>query len=747
MNSILTLRGRRFEHRSRPSGARILRLPSGVPANLDHLEKLHKSLLRVKEFWEGKDLINGVLASVYYRRIVSKSNRISGYLAGEGNPSDTVVGARFTRDRTKHIITHFISREILDRTIETSGQVIKLFASSFVAGILSECEFADRRIMDLLPYSDFGLSKSVFRQYLRDSCLVESFGVEMDATKVNGDTVVTFYDVDLDAIGILSRLNIRVPVVKMIGRNSVLLEEKDVAVVLREVPYLVSMAAEDFAALSPEGFSTPESFACGLIPAPSHEPVIGVIDTLFDTRVYFSEWVEYHDMISGNISRSPEDYCHGTGVTSLIVDAPRINPRLDDGCGRFRVRHFGVALQKGFSSFSIIKEIRDIVSRNLDIKVWNLSLGSKDEISDNSISVEGAVLDELQYEYDVIFVVAGTNGTMKGQKRIRIGSPADSINSLVVNSVDFNGNPTSYDRRGEVLSFFIKPDIAYYGGDQNGYIHVCEPLGLQCVTGTSFAAPFVTRKMAYLIHVMGLNRQEAKALLIDSAVSWNREPSYERSVLVGRGVVPVKIRDILTTGDDEIKFIVSDTAEKYDTYNYHFPVPLVDGLYPYVARATMCYFPRCSRCQGVDYTNTELQISLGRLSGARGGIVPVSGDSRHFDDAPAFLSEESARNEFRKWDNVKCVIETFTGRKKAKPVLNQSNPMWGMSIKAVQRLGKMDEHGLRFAAVVTLKEIKGINRIEDFINQANLKGWIVSRLEVKNQIEVYNMLNQEITLE
>lgn len=71
---------------------------------------------------------------------------------------------------------------------------------------------------------------------------------------------------------------------------------------------------------------------------------IGVIDTLFDTRIYFGEWVEYHDMVDDNLPKTPDDYRHGTAVDSIIIDGARLNPWLDDGCSRFRVRHFGVAI-------------------------------------------------------------------------------------------------------------------------------------------------------------------------------------------------------------------------------------------------------------------------------------------------------------------------------------------------------------------------------------------------------------------
>lgn len=76
------------------------------------------------------------------------------------------------------------------------------------------------------------------------------------------------------------------------------------------------------------------------------------------------------------------------------------------------------------------------------------------EIDANFISPEAAELDKIQYEYDVIFVVAGAN-KKKNSNVNKIGAPADSLNSLVVNAIDFSGKPASYTRRVPVLSYFI----------------------------------------------------------------------------------------------------------------------------------------------------------------------------------------------------------------------------------------------------------------------------------------------------
>lgn len=44
-------------------------------------------------------------------------------------------------------------------------------------------------------------------------------------------------------------------------------------------------------------------------------------------------------------------------------------------------------------------------------------------------------------------------------------------------------------------------------------------MGAIYLSGTSFAAPWITRKLAYLIYVMGLSREVAKALIIDAAAN------------------------------------------------------------------------------------------------------------------------------------------------------------------------------------------------------------------------------------
>lgn len=585
------------------------------------------------------------------------------------------------------------------------------------------------------------MSKTLFRQIVADVSYIDDFEVEM-ARKHDKESIITLFDIGVDVKYVFNKIGIDILSSRILDNRTVYLDENQMNLLYEKAPYLVAMATENLSDLSPDDFIEEYESDITSIPNPGIEPTIGVIDTLFDKRVYFSKWVEYHDMVDDNIPKGQNDYRHGTAVSSIIVDGPKMNPWLDDGCGRFKVRHFGVAAGAQFSSFTIIKLIKTIIEGNKDIKVWNISLGSNQEINDNFISAEAAVLDQIQYENDVIFVVAGTNKSREDVNKI--GSPADSINSMVVNAVTKSGLSTKYSRKGLALSFFAKPDVSYYGGSEEQYIQVCEPLGATFVAGTSFAAPWIARKLAYLIDVLGLNREIAKALIIDAARGWNDAPTPEEVALYGHGIVPIKITDIIQTPEDEIRFLVTDVSEKWNTYNYHFPIPLKADTYPYYARATMCYFPLCDRAQGVDYTNTELNLHFGRIQDD-GKLNEINDDKQNLDDigeSRSYILEGDARERFRKWDNVKYVAEKVKDRRVPKKSYRNKN--WGMEIKTNNRLDPEDGVGLRFGVVVTIKEMYGINRIDEFIKNCNLNGWLVNAIDIQNRIEIHEKINEEI---
>lgn len=676
--------------------------------------------------------------------MVAKSNRINALLAYKRiKPNDTIRGSKFDDDEIqKHVFTHYISLDVVKESIRRLSVCIEILNRNY-NGIISYDDI-EKLNNKTIKYTNDELSLSNFIQVIIDSYYVERFDIDRAITEIDNYSIVTIYKTGVKTSELMHKLGIDMIDAKMVDETTMRLSPDELHLLQSKAPYLIAMQVQDLSKITINDINKCEDQIVQ-IPRPNNEPIIGVIDTLFNDGVYFNDWVKSTNMLDPELPIEDGDDFHGTAVTSLIVDGPTINPDLDDGCGRFRVKHFGVAKKGQFSAFSILRSIRHAVSENPDIKVWNLSLGSAMQIHPNFISPEAAELDRIQCEYNVVFVVAGTNKPEGILGQMKIGAPADSLNSLVVNAVNKWEQAASYHRVGPVLSFFHKPDVSYYGGDNKEKIKVCASTGEYFVSGTSFAAPWITRKMAYLIYNMGLSREVAKALLIDSAAGWNRKDDFSHSI--GYGVVPQRIEDIIQSPNDEIRFIMNGSSESYETYIYNIPIPTYMDKHPFFARATLCYFPDCSRNQGVDYTNTEMDIHFGRVAEDKNGKAKIKSinNNKQGDEGFNMLREIAARKMYRKWDNIKHISDEI--KKGSKPRKKYGSGNWGLSIKTKERLQTTRNRSTPFGVVVTLKEMNGVNRIDDFIKLCMVRGLIVNRIDIENRVDVYNRAEEEIKFE
>lgn len=750
MNSLIELRGK-LTSRKNPSRGGGSKLLIDTIVKKQKLEDINNELKALYEYWKDKELIKGVLVNVEYNRIVPKSKRIKTILFKSSNDDiiNCIKGAKYgvSDGRKIHIITYYIPLANLEFNINKIKECIKILEENFN----NKFDNGDEVKIKEIDFSKYDITKSTFMEVMVDCSIVKRLTYPKYEKTIDESQAITLYEVGENTKNILSNLGIKWKEFSVLDQNTVILYREALSILMKEAPYLISMTVEDISNYKlPENDDSnniEENLVANNIanfPKPGDEPVIGVLDTAFDNRVYFKDWVEYYEQyMDDQVDITPKDREHGTAIDSIIVDGSSSNPKFDDGCGRFKVRHFCIAHDGKNSTFSIMRRIKEIVETNLDIKVWNLSLGSELEIDENFISQEAALLDMLENRYDIIFVVAGTNQSQLRQDKI--GAPADSINSLVVNSIRIDGEKASYSRRGKVLSFFNKPDICYYGGDSGEEMRTCIGTGQHMAVGTSIAAPWISRKLGYLIYKLGLSREIAKALIIDSATGWNKVDDV-KAEYYGFGNVPIRIDDIINTPKDEIKFYIEGISNDYDTYTYGIPVPIDKDKCPYIAKATLCYFPKCTRNQGVDYTNTELDFYFGRVTQNKSGniVIKTINDNKQTDE-DGRVWEEDARKYNRKWDNTKHIVEEY--KKNARPKKNYENPSWGLSVKSKDRLGKNDGKGIKFGVVITLKEINGINRFEEFIRQCAFKGWLVNKVDVESKIELYNIAEEEIKFE
>lgn len=750
MNPILQIKlNFSNEENNQKIGGKNLRANATVSSQ--KVDALIDSLENVLDYYRNSEkIVVKLLIDANYNDLVPKSRRIQDLLKESGKSvNDSIVGARFSDappERENHIITYYVDEETVKRSIQEL-RVVKRFLNRELGGT-ANCENFNN-ITDRTVYERYQpLSMSKLRGIIVDCSTLDTFSVPHISNEPEQDQIlITLYKTELKLSELLKKLGIDRSYIFDFYGDDTLSVSKDLFAFLNEkVPYMISMVSNDFSQIKPSDFVKIQSAPKIEIPAPQHEPTIGVIDTLFDDNVYFSAWVDNVDCREEYEKSSTQilNRDHGTEVTSIIVDGPRLNPQLEDHCGRFRVRHFGVCSEK-ISTIRLVRKIKEIIKNNRDIHVWNLSMGTVDETSKNFISYDAAALDELQVQYNVIFVISGTNDDRPlPHDVLKVGSPADSLNSVVVNSVKRNGFPASYSRKGNVLNFFNKPDVSYYGGDYNERIVAYSPRGKEEVYGTSFAAPWISRKLCYLIDVMGFPREIAKAMLIDSAAGWQyKQITDQRKDLLGYGVAPIDIDEILSTKSDEIKFTIYGTSQSFRTANYAIPVPRDEGdKYPYVARATLCYFPECCRRQGVDYTNRELSLKFGVIVD-EGKIKDIVGNKQH--EKGAYIDERTSRNAFRKWENTKFISTTL--KKRNKPKKTYGERLWGMTITSNERLTDRTRKPLNFGAVITLKEINGVNRIDAFVKACQLRGYIVNRIDVGNRVEIFNTNQQDILFE
>lgn len=744
MNNLLQLKGhmKYASNKNRPS---FPKLPKNGFVESSHIGDLILELEMIKKRWTNETLIGGALFSVSYKQVVAKSNRISTLFSrgSKETSNDTIRGAKFNYINDKkivHVFTHFMDLDLLDESINNLKSTKKLIDNYF-GGVIYDYDIEKEIKNRNIDFKAYNLSMGKYFGLVRDCFYVDKFYVDEEGSNIKDKAIVTLYKTKYSTTEILKKLNIRIDFENTLDDTTVNLMPSDLNILKNKAPYLIAMSTKDLAAVDQDDYSDVDDSLIE-IPDPTNEPTIGVIDTPFSKNVYFHKWVKYEEIINPDLIDPNIDYDHGTAVSSLIVDGPSFNPNLNDGCGRFRVKHIGAAKATRFSSFTVLKTIRDAVIDNPNIKVWNLSLGSNLEIEKSFISPEAAELDRIQSEYNVIFVISGTNA--RGEEHIRIGAPADSLNSIVVNSVKKNNEPASYYRTGPVLEFFHKPDLSYYGGDNHEYIRVCTGNGEKLVSGTSFAAPWITRKLAFLIYKMGFTREIAKALLIDSAAGWNRKDDMTHSI--GYGVVPIRIEDVINCKNDEIRFYISSATDSYETFTYDIPIPTDKDRFPYYARATLCYFPRCSRNQGVDYTNTEMDIHFGRVQDKNGkvSISSINGNKQDL-SSQYYTYEGPARELYRKWDNVKHISEKVNPKSRPKQLMGSLN--WGISIKTKERLSTHRDEKLNYGVVITIKEMNGVNRISDFIKMCSARGWLVNEVDVNNKLDIFNKAEEDLSFD
>lgn len=161
--------------------------------------------------------------------------------------------------------------------------------------------------------------------------------------------------------------------------------------------------------------------------------------------------------------------------------------------------------------YKTIDAIEEVVKSRKDIRLFNLSLGPKGAIFDDSISRFTYVMDKLTYEVgegevNPLFCIAVGNDGELEEPLNRIQAPSDMVNGLAVGAYMYanSGEKMCADyscigpgREGAK----VKPDLLEYGGSNTRpFVKVgLKHNTLSFTAGTSMATPLATGKIGRLM--------------------------------------------------------------------------------------------------------------------------------------------------------------------------------------------------------------------------------------------------------
>ena len=491
-------------------------------------------------------------------------------------------------------------------------------------------------------------------------------------------------------------------------------------------------------------------------------PIVGIIDSGIEPgHKFLEQWIYDRKSYVGDIYKNHK---HGTFVGGIVEYGIYLNslPGVQQQCLILDVNvlpnndpmHGPV---EELSEENLITALYDVVGKyHKKVKVWNMSLGT-DRICDDIISDLGQVIDELQTEYGVTFVMPSGNYAvppLRGwppDRRLngsdRITSPADSLMAITVGSVTNEGvfgfvgknMPSPFSRIGPGANHSIKPDVAYYGGNCKRDLN-CKGVGIISFDtegnlvediGTSYSSPAVANMFAWLQNEITEEpvREFSKALLIHSS-EVPEETADREDVLnyYGFGIPKGNIEEIVGCTHSAATIVFTGklhNGSKIEINDFPYPRSLTEGgKCKGNIKMTLVYASPLDPNYGQEYCRTEIGVSLGtyeRISkdGRAAGYKKVIPERNGWEEG---YESERLKREF-KWNLVRSFSKTVNTR---------SGNKWRLIIDPLARYGVVNVD-LEFVLLITISDPKGGDVYSDVIQQLRGSGRLYKEVEISNR--------------
>lgn len=413
-------------------------------------------------------------------------------------------------------------------------------------------------------------------------------------------------------------------------------------------------------------------------------PYVGVVDSgITPNHPYLAPWVERQEEY---VLTSERNYSHGSFVGGIIAYGEQLMGRestyegvkIIDVCAIPNTDHeYGnVGILTEDSLIEILNEV--VPKYSGKVKVWNLSLGSSNYCQDEVFSDLAISLDEMQDEYDVIFVISAGNydelpiRSWPPEKTIlyqdRITSPADSVRGVTVGSISHvdtalckKYDPSPFSRKGPGPSYITKPDLVDFGGsvESSPELNIIGVPSFDSTgnliqnLGTSFSAPKVSSLISKIHHYIDgePSTNLVKALAIHSAMDLRNGDRFVKKdkEYLGYGK-PGGISDILNCSKSSSTIVFEGTIYPttfIEITDFPFPKVLTENEKCYgEIFITLVYNPPLDNEFGFEYCRSNIEVSLGttKEGGSYSGEVP-------FEKIEGFEKELIANG--MKWSPVK----------------------------------------------------------------------------------------------
>lgn len=516
----------------------------------------------------------------------------------------------------------------------------------------------------------------------------------------------------------------------------------------------------EFVSIDTEGRAVREATVSDLEPpGADNYPIVGVVDSGIENPSLVSPWILAS---SQYVPTSDRDTAHGTFVGGLIVNSRGLNhddPRFPAlPCKIVDIQAIPRKGAGGVTDDQLLEILEGSFKDFPDVRVWNLSLGTKRKLAPRQFSDFAVGLDELQRKYDRLVVLAAGNNraTMlrpwppAGYTGDELCIPTDSVAALVVGSVAHHAlsnsaappeMPSPFTRKGPGPMYLQKPDVAHYGGNctvtgdstQVGVLSLDTNGMIAERIGTSYAAPLVSQIAAYVDTELSLKPSQnlLRALIIHSAAL--KTKNFDAELVRYRGFgVPGLLRDILSCSSSRATLIFEPklyAGMQYEIRNFPIPDCLLNskGGLTGVITMTLVYDPPVDADNQAEYVRTNVDVSLGTYSpNKQGKLTQHIEIPKQPEDIGALYERDLIEHGF-KWSPVKVYKRKLT-------LGAGAGKEWRLMLHSYHRAGYANVDPQSAALVVTIEDPEGLLPVyQDVVRAMNNIALASSPLQIRSQ--------------